>query len=65
MLKPYMIKKNDSIDIDGIDESLTSIDIYLNSVNKIANTNDSPIHENSNDSLELNIHEIIDDLEIK
>lgn len=63
MLKPYMLKRNNNMDIDGIDESYTSIDIYLNAVNKIANTTNSPIHEHSNDSLELNIHEIIDDLE--
>jgi len=63
MLKPYMLKKNNTIDVEGIDESLTSIDIYLNAVNKIENNTNSPIHENSNDSLELNIKEIINDLE--
>lgn len=61
MLKPYMIKRNNSMDIDGIEESLTSIDIYLNAVNKIANTNDAPLHENSN--VELNLKDILNDLE--
>ena len=63
MLKPYMVKRNNTMDIDGIDDSLTSIDIYLNAVNKIANTNEAPLHENSHDALELNIHEILEDLE--
>ena len=63
MLKPYMLKKNNNMDIDGIDESFTSIDIYLNAVNKIANTQDSPLHDNSHDSLELNLNNIIEDLE--
>ena len=35
LLKPYMLKKNNNIDIDGIDNALTSIDIYLNAVDKI------------------------------
>lgn len=63
MLKPYMIKRNAPMDIDGLDDSLTSIDIYLNAVNKIANTSESPIHENSHESLELNINNILEDLE--
>lgn len=61
MLKPYMIRKNNNMDIDGLDDSLTSIDIYLNAVNKIANTNDTPLHENSN--VELNLKDILNDLE--
>lgn len=61
MLKPYMIKKNNNMDIEGIDDSLTSIDIYLNAVNKIANTTDAPLHENSN--VELNLKDILNDLE--
>lgn len=61
LLKPYMIKRNQSMEVDGIDASLTSIDIYLNAVNKIANTNNSPIHENSN--VELNLKDILNDLE--
>ena len=52
-----------NMDVDGIDDSLTSIDIYLNAVNKIANTNDTPIHENSN--VELNLTDILSDLEKK
>lgn len=63
MLKPYMLKKANSMDIDGIDDSLTSIDIYLNAVNKIANTNDNPLNDTTNPSLELNINEILEDLE--
>ena len=63
MLKPYMLKRNNAMEIEGIDESLTSIDIYLNAVNKIEKNTKSPIHENSHDSLELNLKEIIDDLE--
>lgn len=63
MLKPYLLKKNNFGDVDGMDEALTSIDIYLNAVNKIANNNDTPIHENSHDALELNINEILQDLE--
>jgi len=63
MLKPYMIKRNAPMDIDGLDDSLTSIDIYLNAVNKIANTSESQIHENSHDALELNINDILEDLE--
>jgi len=58
-----MIKRNAPMDIDGLDDSLTSIDIYLNAVNKIANTSESPIHENSHDALELNINDILEDLE--
>lgn len=61
MLKPYMIKKSSNLNIDGIDDSLTSIDIYLNAVNKIANINESPLHENSN--VELNLKDILNDLE--
>lgn len=63
LLKPYMIKKSDEFDIDGIDNSLTSIDIYLNAVDKIAHTTESPVNENANDSLELNLEEILDDLD--
>ncbi len=65
MLKPYMIKKASNIDdIDGLDDSLTSIDIYLNAVDKIANTSDAPLY-NNNDTLELNIKDILSDLKNK
>ncbi len=63
LLKPYMIKKNDDFNIDGIDNSLTSIDIYLNAVDKIAHTDEIPVNKNSNDSLELNLKDILDDLD--
>lgn len=61
MLKPYLIKKSHSMDIDGIDEAMTSIDIYLNAVNKIANNSDVPLNEAA--PLELNIKDILEDLE--
>lgn len=69
MLKPYLLKKakleniGNMNSVDGIDDSLTSIDIYLNAVDKIANINDKPIHDKSNNSLELNLKDILDDLE--
>lgn len=63
MLKPYLIKKATSMDVDGIDDAMTSIDIYLNAVNKIANNNDAPLNENNNAPLELNIKDILEDLE--
>lgn len=61
-LKPYMIKKNNGLGIN--DDALTSIDIYLNAVNKI----DTPSTTNSNDlandsSLELNLDDILNDLD--
>jgi len=65
LLKPYLIKKSLDMDIDGLDESLTSIDIYLNAVNKIANNNDSPLHDNHDNSLELNLNDILNDLDNK
>lgn len=64
LLKPYIIKKDNSMDIDGIDNTLTSIDIYLNAVDKISTT-DLPTNKNSSDSLELNINEILNDLNNK
>ena len=51
------------MDVDGIDDAMTSIDIYLNAVNKIANNNDAPLNENNNAPLELNIKDILEDLE--
>ena len=58
-LKPYLLRKNSGVGIN--DDTLTSIDIYLNAVNKIESTNDiaTPI----NDSLELNLDEILNDLD--
>jgi len=64
LLKPYLLKQRQNMDnIDGIDNALTSIDIYLNAVDKIANTSTSPLNKNSNDSLELNLNDILEDLE--
>lgn len=66
LLKPYMLKKYTNIDIEGIDDpSLTSIDIYLNAVDKIANTNNEFVNKNLNDTLELNIKSILKDLDDK
>jgi len=62
LLKPYMLKKNNSMDIDGIDNALTSIDIYLSAVDKITAT-DLGANKNSSNSLELNLNDILDDLE--
>lgn len=61
-LKPYMIKRNNGMGPN--DDALTSIDIYLNAVNKIeppaTNTNlDMP----TDSSLELNLDEILSDLD--
>ena len=63
LLKPYVLKNNNNMDIDGIDASLTSIDIYLNAVDKIAHKNEDPVNKNSNNSLELNLKDILDDLD--
>lgn len=66
LLKPYIIKNNpgSGLDVDGIDESLTSIDIYLSAVDKI-NAIDLPADDKSNNSLELNLKEILEDLNNK
>lgn len=61
LLKPYMLKNDTHFDVEGIDNSLTSIDIYLNAVDKIASTRELS-KENSNESLELNINDILNDL---
>lgn len=58
-LKPYMLKKNSTNGIN--DDTLTSIDIYLNAVNKIE-TNTSDNSEETT-PLELNLDEILNDLE--
>lgn len=63
MLKPYMLKRNNATEIKGMEDTLTSIDIYLNAVNKIEKNSVKPINDNSNDSLELNLNQIINDLE--
>lgn len=66
LLKPYMLKKYTNIDVEGLDDpSLTSIDIYLNAVDKIANTNNEFVNKNLNDTLELNIKSILKDLDDK
>ena len=58
-LKPYMLKKT-SIAMN--DDTLTSIDIYLNAVNKI-----ETVKENSSQDtpLELNLDDILSDLDQK
>lgn len=62
-LKPYMLKKSNT----GInDDALTSIDIYLNAVNKIEtnSTNVSPEEVKENDKpLELDLDDILSDLD--
>lgn len=62
-LKPYMIKKKSGIEDNA--DALTSIDIYLNAVNKIETNNPSldinPTNEDP--ALELNIDDILDDLD--
>ena len=56
-LKPYILKKSTSeIDTD----TLTSIDIYLNAVNKIETVGANSEQESS---LELNLDDILNDLE--
>ena len=56
-LKPYMLKKASN---DANDDTLTSIDIYLNAVNKIETVSENT---NAGSSLELNLEEILMDLE--
>ena len=59
-LKPYMLKKNNTNSND--DNTLTSIDIYLNAVNKIEK-NAPETTSKSDTSLELNLDEILNDLD--
>lgn len=61
MLKPYIIHSNDGMNIEGIEKSQTSIDIYLSAVDKINATNST--NKNSSGSLELDINEILKDLD--
>ncbi len=61
MLKPYIIHSNDDMNIEGIEKSQTSIDIYLSAVDKINATNST--NKNSSGSLELDINEILKDLD--
>ena len=56
-LKPYMLKRMTS---SMNDDTLTSIDIYLNAVNKIETTG---ANNKQDSSLELNLEEILEDLE--
>jgi hypothetical protein len=63
-LKPYMLKKNSGMGVN--DDALTSIDIYLNAVNKIESGNSQPNNEatSKNDTpLELNLDDILNDLD--
>lgn len=63
-IKFIINEENNIMEIDGIETStLTSIDMYLNAVDKIANTSNTPVNKNSNDSLELDLHKILKDLE--
>ena len=61
MLKPYIIHSNDDMNIEGIEKSQTSIDIYLSAVDKINATNST--NKNSSGSLELYINDIVKDLD--
>lgn len=62
LLKPYMIKNDTHFDIEGIDNSLTSIDIYLNAVDKITST-EPKIEENDENFIsELTLDDILRDL---
>lgn len=56
-LKPYMLKKSSAA---MNDDTLTSIDIYLNAVNKIETTKEN---KSKSSSLELNLDDILNDLE--
>lgn len=58
-LKPYMLKKNNTNNAN--DDTLTSIDIYLNAVNKIETTSETKAKNDS--PLELNLDEILSDLD--
>lgn len=58
-LKPYLLKKANEADLN--DDTLTSIDIYLNAVNQIESNSDGKSHNAS--SLELNLDDILNDLE--
>lgn len=55
-LKPYMLKK---ANMAMNDDTITSIDIYLNAVNKIETIGENP---NQDTSLELNLDDILNDL---
>ena len=62
-LKPYIIKRNNGMGIN--DDALTSIDIYLNAVNKIE-TNSLNAHDDvskTDTPLELNLDDILSDLD--
>ena len=63
-LKPYMIKRAAGMNIN--DDALTSIDIYLNAVNKIESVNSAINNEDitqPDPSLELNLDDILNDLD--
>lgn len=59
-LKPYMLKRSVAPGLN--DDTLTSIDIYLNAVNKIE-TNVPETKPNDTTSLELNLDDILNDLD--
>lgn len=65
LLKPYLLKQETHFDVDGIDDTMTSIDIYLNAVDKIAST-ETPKEDTNDPTLdELNLDSILKDLEEK
>lgn len=65
LLKPYLLKQETHFDVEGIDDTMTSIDIYLNAVDKIASTNE-PLNANpSEPESDLNLDSILKDLEEK
>ena len=65
LLKPYLLKQETHFDVDGIDDTMTSIDIYLNAVDKIAST-ETPKEDSNDPTLdELNLDSILKDLEEK
>ena len=61
MLKPYIINHTGDEFVADKDV-LTSIDIYLNAVDKIANIQDNDVNKNPNETLGLNIDELLKDL---
>lgn len=65
LLKPYLLRQETHFDIDGIDDTLTSIDIYLNAVDKIASTEPSKAPVSNLPDTDLNLDNILKDLEEK
>jgi len=57
-LKPYMLRKNTGMGENG--DVLTSIDIYLNAVNKIESANNELLND---ETLELNLDDVLRELD--